>query len=120
MAEKKLHEEKYVKIARGIVLRNIEKDRYHVFLFGSRADESCNYGSDIDIGILGEQPLGKLYYKIINELGAFRHTFRYIYQSELDIEKLNNLDKKLPEIIKEFTQCHKFFIENLQKIIKAL
>jgi predicted nucleotidyltransferase len=68
MAENKLHEEKYVKIAREIVLRNIEKDRYHVFLFGSRADESCNYGSDIDIGILGEQPLGKLYYKIINEL----------------------------------------------------
>ncbi|KHE90409.1 MAG: hypothetical protein K8F52_13285 [Candidatus Scalindua rubra] len=60
-----------------------------------------------------------LAYKI-NELRAFRHTFRYIYQSELDIEKLNNLDKKLPEIIKEFTQCHKLFIENLQKIIKAL
>jgi len=67
-AKNKTHEEKYVDIAREIVLKNIEKDRYHVFLFGSRADESCNFDSDIDIGVIGEQPLGKLYYKIINEL----------------------------------------------------
>jgi predicted nucleotidyltransferase len=67
-AESELQEDRYTKIVREIVLRNIEKDRYHVFLFGSRADKTCNFSSDIDIGIIGEQPLGKLYYKIINEL----------------------------------------------------
>ena len=68
MAKSRLQEDRYVEIMREIVLGNIEKDRYHVFLFGSRADKTCNFSSDIDIGIIGEQPLGKLYYKIINEL----------------------------------------------------
>ena len=63
-----LQDEKYVEIAREIVLKNIEKDRYYVFLFGSRASKFFNFDSDIDIGIIGEQPLGELYYKIINEL----------------------------------------------------
>ncbi len=67
-AKSKFQEDRYMGIVRDIVLGNIEKDRYHVFLFGSRADKTCNFSSDIDIGIIGEQPLGKLYYKIINEL----------------------------------------------------
>ncbi len=67
-AKSKFQEDRYTKIVREIVLRNIEKDRYHVFLFGSRADKTCNFSSDINIGIIGEQPLGKLYYKIINGL----------------------------------------------------
>lgn len=67
-AKNKLHEEKYVEIAREVVLKNIDKDRYFVFLFGSRASKFFNFDSDIDIGIIGEQPLGEFYYKIINEL----------------------------------------------------
>ena len=60
-----------------------------------------------------------LAYKI-NELRAFRHIFRYIYQSELDIKKLQDLNKHIPEIIKKFKQCHKVFIENLQKRTSGL
>ncbi len=67
-AKSKFQEDRYVGIVREVVLRNIEKDRYHVFLFGSQADKTCNFSSDIDIGIIGEQSIGKLYYKIINEL----------------------------------------------------
>ena len=55
-------------MAREIVLKNIDQDKYSVFLFGSRAEETCQFDSDIDIGIIGKQPLGKQYYKIINEL----------------------------------------------------
>lgn len=66
---KKIDEKnKYVEIARKIVLKNIDKDKFFIFLFGSRADETYQFNSDIDIGIVGEQPIGKLYYKIINEL----------------------------------------------------
>lgn len=56
----------------------------------------------------------------INELGAFRHVFRYIYQSKLDVEKLQNLNNRIPEIINGFKQSHKLFIEKLYKIIEAL
>ncbi len=56
----------------------------------------------------------------INELRAFRHVFRYIYQSELDIKKLMDLNLKVPGIIKEFKQSHKLFAEKLQKIIDLL
>lgn len=56
----------------------------------------------------------------INELRAFRHVFRYIYQSRLDVEKLQNLNHRIPGIINEFKQSHKLFIERLYKIIEAL
>ena len=56
----------------------------------------------------------------INELRAFRHIFRYIYQSELDIKKLRELNKKVPGIIEEFKQSHTLVIENLRGIASAL
>lgn len=56
----------------------------------------------------------------INELRAFRHVFRYIYQSKLDVEKLQNLNNRIPEIINGFKQSHKLFIEKLYKIIDVL
>ncbi|MGA1791494.1 MAG: hypothetical protein ACMUIM_08405 [bacterium] len=61
----------------------------------------------------------KIAYKI-NELRAFRHIFRYIYQSELDVIKLQDLNKKVPEMIEEFKQCHRLFIMNLHKIASAI
>ncbi len=56
----------------------------------------------------------------IHELRGFRHIFRYIYQSELDVNKLKKLNIKVPKIIKEFTQSHKIFRKNIQKIIDLL
>ena len=56
----------------------------------------------------------------INELRAFRHVFRYIYQSELDVKKLQDLNKQVPKIIKELKKCHQLFIKNLRNIVDAL
>ncbi len=56
----------------------------------------------------------------INELRAFRHVFRYIYQSELDIFKLKNLNNKVPGIIKSFKNFHKQFIATLHQILSQL
>ncbi len=56
----------------------------------------------------------------INELRAFRHIFRYIYQSELDIDKLQNLNAKIPKIINEFKLCHNLFIKKLKEIVDSL
>lgn len=60
-----------------------------------------------------------LAYKI-NELRAFRHIFRYIYQSELDIKKLQDLNNRIPEVIEEFKRCHSLFTETLQDIASAI
>ncbi len=60
-----------------------------------------------------------LSYKI-NELRAFRHIFRYIYQSEINAVKLQNLNKQVPEIIKSFKECHKLFVGNLNEIMSQL
>jgi predicted nucleotidyltransferase len=47
-------EEKYLNLAKEIVLKHIPKDEYAVFLFGSRAEGTSSKFSDIDIGIWGE------------------------------------------------------------------
>lgn len=62
------YDEKYLSIIKDIVLRHINKNEHLVFLFGSRAKKISKKSSDIDIGILGNGPLGKIYYKIIDEI----------------------------------------------------
>ncbi len=56
----------------------------------------------------------------INELRAFRHIFRYIYQSELDVEKLQAMNIKVPAIIINFKKSHEQFIRKLRTILAAL
>ena len=47
----------YIDIVKQIVLKHIPKDNFAVFLFGSRAVGNDKPLSDIDIGILGLEPL---------------------------------------------------------------
>ena len=47
----------YIDIVKQIVLKHIPKDNFAVFLFGSRAVGNDKPLSDIDIGILGSEPL---------------------------------------------------------------
>src|SRR5581483_10044667 len=47
-------EEKYLNMAKEIVLKHIPKEEYAVFLFGSRAEGTSSKFSDIDVGIWGE------------------------------------------------------------------
>ena len=50
----------YIDIVKQIVLIHIPKDNFAVFLFGSRAVGNAKPLSDIDIGILGTEPLPTL------------------------------------------------------------
>lgn len=50
---------------------------------------------------------------LLDELRAFRHVFRHIYQSELDIEKLKLVDTRTPKV----KAAHNRFIDNLQQLI---
>lgn len=54
------YREKYLHIAREIVLRHINSDKYAVFLFGSWAEKKARKDSDLDIGIWGEDPLSSI------------------------------------------------------------
>jgi predicted nucleotidyltransferase len=47
-------ETKYLDLAKEIILRSVPKDKYVVFLFGSRANGKSKRTSDIDVGVYGE------------------------------------------------------------------
>ena len=47
----------YIDIAKQIVLKQVPNDAFAIFLFGSRAAGNVKALSDIDIGILGTEPL---------------------------------------------------------------
>lgn len=48
----------YLSITREIVLKHIDSSHFRVFLFGSRACGNARSNSDIDVGFLGDKPLG--------------------------------------------------------------
>ena len=56
----------------------------------------------------------------IDDLRAFRHLFRNIYQSELDVEKLQLLNGRVPQTINEFRKSHGEFLQKLESITEAL
>jgi predicted nucleotidyltransferase len=47
----------YIDIVKQIVLKQVPNDAFAIFLFGSRAAVNAKPLSDIDIGILGTEPL---------------------------------------------------------------
>ena len=47
----------YIDIVKQIVLKLVPNDAFAIFLFGSRAAVNAKPLSDIDIGILGTEPL---------------------------------------------------------------
>lgn len=60
-----------------IVLSSIDKDKYAVFLFGSALDRDYPFG-DVDIGILGKEPISSKNISLISEkLDESRVPFRY-------------------------------------------
>jgi hypothetical protein len=56
----------------------------------------------------------------IDDLRAFRHLFRNIYQSELDVEKLQLLNGRVPQTINEFKKSHGEFLQKPESITEAL
>lgn len=50
-------DQKYLEQVRQIVLNTLGDAKVQVFLFGSRARGEARTGSDVDVGLLGEQPV---------------------------------------------------------------
>lgn len=59
-------------------------------------------------------------YILFNELRAFRHIFRHIYQQELDIAKLLQLDSSIPATIERFEELHRGYLEKLDVLIQRV
>jgi hypothetical protein len=57
---------------------------------------------------------------LIDELRAFRHVFRHIYQSELDVEKIKLVDSRVPRALNVFKTAHDRFSDNLQALIDII
>jgi len=50
-------EERYMQLVKEITLKNLDETKYAVFLFGSRTRKHDPKASDVDIGILGKEPV---------------------------------------------------------------
>ncbi len=60
---------KYLDIAKEIILRHINCDEVNVFLFGSRAKDDSLRNSDLDIGFLGNEAINhRIFRKIADDL----------------------------------------------------
>ena len=59
-------------------------------------------------------------YIFFDELRAFRHIFRYIYQQELDIDKLLQLDTSIPKGIERFYELHQSYLGKLETLIERI
>jgi predicted nucleotidyltransferase len=61
-----------------IVSRHLNLSRYRLFLFGSERNGTAVRGSDIDIGILGDQPIpGRIMERIRSDLETLRTLRRF-------------------------------------------
>jgi hypothetical protein len=56
----------------------------------------------------------------IDELRAFRHVFRHIYQGQLDVEKLSLVDRRAPAAIAAFRDAHERFLLVLDDLVRAV
>jgi uncharacterized protein len=50
----------YILLTKQIVLKHIDTAKYEVFLFGSRAVGNSKFHSDIDVGIMGKEPINSI------------------------------------------------------------
>ncbi|MGH9361292.1 MAG: nucleotidyltransferase family protein [Thermoanaerobaculia bacterium] len=56
-SKSRAYEERYLALAREIILKHLDRDRVRVFLFGSRAKRAHSRNADLDVGILGPGPV---------------------------------------------------------------
>ncbi len=88
----------YLAVVKKIVLQNIPKDRFNVFLFGSRTSKKHRHSSDIDIGIKGHKPIDdKVILKIKEEIDESIVPFK------VDIIDFSKVDDKFKKVaLKEY------------------
>ena len=84
--------DKYLELVKKIILENIPKDEFDVFLFGSRADGTNYFASDIDIGVKGSDLLDKkIIYKIKDKIDESMVPFKV---DIIDFNDVNETFKK--------------------------
>lgn len=86
------YSQKYLNQIKEIIFSIIDKKEYKVFLFGSRTTNKYKRYSDVDIGILGNKPIGNAYYKIINKIEESDIPYK------VDIVDFALVDEKFKEI----------------------
>ncbi|MBI1876991.1 MAG: hypothetical protein HYR94_01920 [Chloroflexi bacterium] len=59
-------------------------------------------------------------YPFFDKLRAFRHIFRHIYQRELDMVQLAELDQSIPAGITRFNELHLLYLSKLDEMIERL
>lgn len=57
---------------------------------------------------------------LIDELRAFRHVFRHIYQSQLDEEKVRLVERRAPTALQAFRAAHERFDAALARLIEEV
>ena len=57
---------------------------------------------------------------LFQELRSFRHFFRNIYQSSLDVQKLTLINNKVPESVTTLQNAHGHFVDMLKIIAEGL
>ena len=59
----------HLDLIRGIVYRHVDAREHQPVIFGSRANGTAQTYSDVDLGLLGDQPINKqAYIRMVDEL----------------------------------------------------
>ncbi|MDY0092605.1 MAG: hypothetical protein RBT80_07870 [Candidatus Vecturithrix sp.] len=64
--------------------------------------------------------LSKDLYRELDELRGFRHAFRYMYQYELDPDKMRLVNARIPRVRALFPAEHQNFIMHLRRLADAV
>ncbi|MBZ5563695.1 MAG: nucleotidyltransferase domain-containing protein [Acidobacteriia bacterium] len=94
-----MEREKIVSEALGIIRRYLPDKELKVFLFGSWAKGSAEPTSDIDIAILGAQPIDEMLLLRLREEISGIPTLRRI-----DVVDLNNTDERFREEVLSYAR----------------
>ncbi|MDR3628043.1 MAG: nucleotidyltransferase domain-containing protein [Ignavibacteriaceae bacterium] len=81
------YQNKYIEIAKKIVLDKIDKEKVTVFLFGSRAFGNARHDSDIDIGLWSPVKIDEFLISKIND--AIEESVVPYHIDILDFTKVN-------------------------------
>ncbi len=94
-----MEREEIIQEALGIIRRHLPDRRLQVFLFGSWAKGSAEPTSDIDLAILGPQPIDDMLLLRLREEISGIPTLRRI-----DVVDLNNADERFREEVLSYAR----------------
>lgn len=74
----------------------------------------------IEINSIRPAAISKLLFFLLDDLRGFHHVFRYVYQNHLDVEKMQLVNSKVPEIERIFQNEHADFIDYLSLLVESV